>query len=222
MKRNIKVIITGATGMVGEGIAHVALNHPNVEKVLIIGRKPSGISHSKLQEINVADLMNLSSIEEEMKGYDATFFCLGISSIGINKEDYYKTTYDLTLNFAKIASRQNPEMVFEYISGAGTDATEKGNISWARVKGKTENDLMKLAFKKVICLRPGFIKPIKGLKRTHKFYKFINWFFPIGRFFYPSGFCTMQELGNAMINAVYSDFNRKVLEGKDILELSKK
>jgi uncharacterized protein YbjT (DUF2867 family) len=218
----LKLIVTGTTGMVGEGVLHECLLHPQVEEVLSISRKPLGINHPKLKEIIHSDFFNLASIEDQLKGYDACLFCLGISSVGISAEDYYKMTYTLTMHVAETLSRINPEMTFSYISGAGTDSTEKGRSRWARVKGKTENDLMKLPFKQVYAVRPGFIKPTKGLKNVKSFYKYINWMFPIGRAIYPNGFCTLQELGLAMIQLASGQYEKKVIEGKDIIQLAKK
>ncbi|HET6226939.1 MAG TPA: NAD-dependent epimerase/dehydratase family protein [Bacteroidia bacterium] len=217
----IKAIITGATGMVGEGVLHECLKDPRVESVLIINRKPGGFSHPKLREIVHTDFYNFSSIEQELKGYNACYFCLGVTSIGKEEHEYYKLTYTLTMSLAIPLSKLNPDMVFCYISGAGTDSTEKGRSMWARVKGKTENDLMKLPFKKVFAFRPGFIKPIKGLKNTHSFYKYINWMFPIGRALSPGKFCTLNEIGMAMIHTIDVKEDRKILEGKDIIELAK-
>jgi nucleoside-diphosphate-sugar epimerase len=216
----MKVIITGTTGMVGEGVLHECLQHPQVETVLIINRKPAGISHPKLTEIIQADFYNLAPIASQLSGYDACFFCLGISSIGMKEEAYYKVTYTLTLHVATTLVQQNPQMVFCYVSGASTDSTEKGSSMWARVKGKTENDLMKLPFREVYAVRPGFIKPTKGLSRTHKFYRYINWAFPIGRALFPGGFCTMKELGLSMINIATRGYSKKIVEGKDIIQLA--
>jgi len=136
-------------------------------------------------------------------------------------EQYFRTTYTLTMTVAETLSRLNPEMSFCYISGAGTDSSEKGRIRWARVKGRTENDLMRLPFRQVFAFRPGFIKPILGLARTHSFYRYISWLFPLGRALYPSGFCTLQELALAMIRVVRQGYERKVIEGKDIIYLAK-
>jgi nucleoside-diphosphate-sugar epimerase len=151
----LKVIVTGATGMVGEGVMHICLNSPDVEKVLIINRRPLGVTHPKLTEITHTDFFDFSSIESQLSGYDACYFCLGVSSVGMKKEDYYKTTYTLTMHVAETLSHLNPQMTFCYVSGAGTDSTETGRLSWARVKGKAENDLMKLPFKQVFAYRPG-------------------------------------------------------------------
>nr|WP_294949896.1 NAD-dependent epimerase/dehydratase family protein [uncultured Mucilaginibacter sp.] len=217
----IRAIITGTTGMVGEGVLHQCLNNPHVETVLIINRKPLGLTHPKLTEVIHADFYDLSAIEASIKGYNACFFCLGVSSVGMNKAEYTKITYTLTLHVAETLAKHNPDMTFCYISGAGTDSSEKGSSMWARVKGKTENDLMKLPFKQVYAVRPGFIKPIKGLNKTHSFYKYITWLFPLGRAVYPSGFCTLQELAAAMIRVVNHPYSKKVLEGKDIILLAK-
>lgn len=218
----IKAIITGSTGMVGEGVLHVCLQHPDVEAVLVINRKPCGVSHPKLKEIIHADFYNLSAIEKELIGYNACFFCLGISSIGMKEPEYFKITYTLTMHVAQTLSRLNKEMTFCYISGAGTDSTERGRSMWARVKGKTENDLMKLPFKDVYAVRPGFIRAIKGLQHTHSFYKYIGWLFPVGRKLYSKGFCTMEELALSMIYVAQLGYTKKVLEGDDIIVLARK
>lgn len=217
----IRAIITGTTGMVGEGVLHECLQHPLVESILVINRKPCGVSHPKLKELIHADFYNFSAIENQLSNYNACFFCLGVTSIGKEEEEYYKLTYTLTMSLATPLSRLNPEMTFCYVSGASTDSTEKGKTMWARVKGKTENELMKLPFKKVFAFRPGFIKPTKGLKHAHRFYKYINWLYPIGRALYSSGFCTLKEIGLAMIHAVNAKEDRKILEGKDIIEWAK-
>jgi uncharacterized protein YbjT (DUF2867 family) len=221
MNTRVKAIITGTTGMVGEGVLHACLQHPQVEAVLVINRRSCGVVHPKLTEIIHADFFDLSSIEQHLSGYNACFFCLGVSSVGMKEAAYYKLTYTLTLHMAGILSRLNPDMTFCYISGAGTDSSEKGRSMWARVKGKTENDLMQLPFREVYAVRPGFIKPIKGLTRTHNFYKYINWLFPVGRTLYPQGFCTLEELSQAMIRLALHGYSKKVVEGSDIIALAK-
>ena len=219
MKKH-KVIITGSTGMVGEGILHICLNSDLIETVLVVNRKPLGLSHPKLKEIIHTDFYDLTSILDEFRSYDACFFCLGISSVGANKDYYFKTTYTLTLHFAESVLRVNNKIKFMYVSGAGTDETETGRVAWAKVKGKTENDLAKMTFDRFYAFRPGFIKPIKNLRFTHSFYKYINWFFPIGRSLYPSAFCTMEELGNAMLFLLENNFSSTIVKGKDIIKLS--
>lgn len=217
-----KVIVTGVTGMVGEGVLHECLLSEDIEKVLVVNRRACGISHPKLKEIIHQDFFDLSSISEELKGYNGCLFCLGISSVGMKEQDFYKSTYTLTMNFAKALSDLNPEMVLCYISGAGTDSTEKGKVMWARIKGKTENDLMKLPFKKVYNFRPGFLKPTNGMKNTKKYYKYILWLFPTLKIVFPKYVSTLSELGKAMINAVTKGYDKNVLEVKDILILAKK
>lgn len=216
----IKAIITGTTGMVGEGVLHECLLSNDVESVLVINRKPCGVVHPKLKEVIHQDFFNLSVIEDQLAGYNACYFCLGVSSVGMDQEKYYKMTYTLTMHMAETLSRLNRDMTFCYISGGGTDSTEKGRVAWARVKGKTENDLMKLPFKKAYAFRPGFIKPTKGLKYAHSFYKYINWLFPVGRALYPAGFCTLKELGTAMIHVVIKGYPKQVIEGKDIIAMA--
>ena len=218
----ISVIITGVTGMVGEGVLHECLLHSNVEKILVINRKPCGIVHTKLIEIIHQDFFNFEPIKDQLIGYNAAFLCLGVTSIGKKEPEYFDLTYTLTLHLATLLSEINPNMTVTYVSGTGTDSTENGKSMWARVKGKTENDLMKLPFKKVFPFRPGYIKPTKGLKNTHKFYSYINWLYPIGRALYPKGFCTLKEVGLAMINSINLTEDRKIMEGKDIIELGNK
>jgi uncharacterized protein YbjT (DUF2867 family) len=217
----IKAIITGATGMVGEGVLHECLRHMDVEQVLVINRKPGGITHPKLREIIHTDFLNLTAIESQLTGYNACFFCLGVSSVGMKEADYRRLTYDLTLYVAQTLARLNPDMTFTYVSGAATDSTEKGNSMWARVKGATENALMRLPFKKAYMFRPGFMKPTEGLKNTLVYYKYISWLYPIGRALYPAGFSTLQELALAMINSVRVGYEKPILEVKDIVKLAK-
>ena len=212
----IKAILTGATGMVGEGVLHECLQHNDVEHVLVIGRKPCGVSHPKLKEIIHSDFYDLSAIENQLINYNACFFCLGVSSVGMNEAEYYKLTYTLTMNFAQILARLNPSMTFCYISGAGTDSTEKGKMMWARVKGKTENDLIKLPFRKVYNFRPGVLQPTKGLKNTLGFYKYLGWIIPVIKLFAPNSISTLKELGLAMINVTSKVYGKNIIEVKDI------
>jgi hypothetical protein len=217
----IKAIITGVTGMVGEGVLAEALSHPEVEKVLVINRKPCGVVHPKLNELIHTDFLDLSAVSEKLRDYNACFFCLGVSSAGMSKDKYYSMTYTLTMHMAGILAKQNPEMTFCYISGAGTDGTEKGRISWARVKGKTENDLMKLPFKKVFAFRPGLLIPSDDMKNIHKYYKIFKPLIFVFRFLLPNTVSTLKELGLAMINSVLRGYDKPVLEVKDIKMLAK-
>jgi len=217
----INVIITGVTGMVGEGVLMECIAHPDVEKILVINRKPCGITHPKLSEIIHGDFLDLSPVRDKLKGYNACFFCLGISSVGMKKDLYYQITYTLTMHMAEILLQNNPEMTFCYISGAGTDSTEKGRLNWARVKGKTENDLMKMPFKKVFAFRPGFLQPSKEQKNIHGYYFIFLILYPLFRIIFPGGTSTLKELGLAMINSVIKGYEKPVIEVKDIKLLAK-
>ncbi|MCC2546255.1 epimerase [Hymenobacter sp. BT175] len=218
----IKAILTGATGMVGEGVLHEALNHPDVEQVLSISRKPSGVTHPKLREIVHADFHDLSPIQDQLSGYNACFFCLGVSSVGMKEPEYRRLTYDLTLHFAQTLLPRNPGLTLGYVSGAGTDSSAQGRQMWARVKGQTENDLLGLGFAHAYMFRPGFMKPTPGLKRVLPFYKYINWAYPIMRRFLPQYVSTLREMGLAMINAARLGYPKPVLEVPDIVALAKK
>jgi hypothetical protein len=217
----INAIITGTTGMVGEGVLMEALLHPDVEKVLVINRRPCGFTNPKLTEILHPNFLDLSPVADKLVGYNACFFCLGVSSVGTKEDVYYSMTYTLTMHMAEILSGQNPGMTFCYISGAGTDSTEKGRLNWARVKGKTENDLMKLPFKKVFAFRPGFMLAAKGAKNVPGYYSAFRFLYPPLRALFPAFVSTLKEIGIAMINSVIYGYEKSVLEVKDIVALSK-
>ncbi|TBH76506.1 NAD-dependent epimerase/dehydratase family protein [Aquirufa nivalisilvae] len=217
----IKVIVTGVTGMVGEGVMHECLLSPHVEEVLVISRRPSGKSHPKLKEIILKDFYQTEELEDQVKGYDACYFCLGVTSIGKNEAEYTKLTYDLTLGFAKSLEKHNPELTFVYVSGKSTDSTEKGSLMWARVKGKTENDLKKLHFKSAYAFRPGMIHPIPGLQHALPFYKYINWMYPFLRWVAPNMVCTLKELGQAMLAVTIQGYDKTTIEVADIVHLAK-
>jgi hypothetical protein len=218
----IKAIVTGATGMVGEGVLHECLQSPEVEEVLIINRKPSGFTHPKLKEIIHKDFFDISPIQAQLKGYNACFFCLGVSSVGMKEQEYFKMTYTLTMHMAETLSKLNPDMTFCYVSGASTDSTEKGRSMWARIKGKTENDLMKLPFKAVYNFRPGYMHPTPGLKNTLSAYKYLGWLYPVVRKVFPGSVSTLAELGQAMIYVATKGCEKHVLEVKDFVSLTKK
>jgi hypothetical protein len=222
MSPKIKAIITGSTGMVGEGVLLECLNHPEIESILVINRRPCGVIHPKLKEIIHIDFFDLLPIESQLSGYNACFFCAGVSSVGMKEPEYTRITYDLTMNFAQTLSKLNPDMTFCYVSGAGTDSSEKGRMMWARVKGKTENDLMKLRFKNVYAFRPAFMKAVKGQKNLPKFYKYIQFPYPVLHALFPKYFGTLSDVGLAMINCALAGAEKKVLEAKDIAELAKR
>jgi hypothetical protein len=216
----ISIIITGVTGMVGEGVLHECLLSPDVENVLAVGRSSCGVHHEKLTEIVHKDFFDLSPIESQLAGYNTCFFCLGVSSVGMKKPDYEKMTYDLTMNFARTLVKADPGMSFCYISGAGTDSTEKGKSHWARVKGKTENDLQKVGFKRTFLFRPGILKPTPGLKNTLGFYKWAGWLIPVIQLLSPNSVTSLVQLGKAMIQAVTKGYDKNIIEVKDIKLLS--
>lgn len=218
----IRAILTGATGMVGEGVLHECLQHSEVEAILVIGRKACGVVHPKLKEIIHSDFFDLSAIKNELTGYNACFFCLGVSSVGMKEEAYFKLTYTLTMHVAETLSKLNPDMVFCYISGSATDSSEKGRSMWARVKGKTENDLMKLPFKRAYNFRPGYMHPTPGLKNTLPYYKYLSWMYPFFRTVFPNFVSTLSELGLAMIHAVSRGYEKQIVEVNDIKLLAKK
>lgn len=220
LNSKLKVIITGATGMVGEGVLHECLNHDDVENILVINRRPCGVTHPKLKEIIHDNFFDISPIEDQLINHNACFFCLGVSSVGMKEPEFYRLTYALTLHVAQTLSTLNPSMVFCYISGAGTDSSEKGRMMWARVKGKTENDLMKLPFKKVYNFRPGILQPTKGLKNTLSFYKYFGWLLPIIKLLSPNRLSTLRQLGIAMINIACVGYKKQIIEVKDIHVLS--
>ncbi|MCK5086800.1 MAG: epimerase, partial [Melioribacteraceae bacterium] len=170
----------------------------------------------KLKEIIHKDFMDLTPIEDQLAGYNTCYFCAGVSSVGEKEDEYTKITYDLTLNFAKTITRLNQSTIFTYVSGVGTDSTEKGKSMWGRVKGKTENDLLKLPFKDAYMYRPGYIQPIKGLKHTYKMYKILYPFYPLFEKLFPKYVGTLEELGNSMINVTLNGYDKKVLECEDI------
>ncbi len=219
--QKLQLILTGATGMVGEGVLHEALQNDLVEKILVINRKTCGVIHPKLKEIIHKDFFDLAPIAHELSGYNACFFCLGVSSVGMKEPEFYQKTYVLTMHVAGLLGKLNPQMTFCYISGAHTDSTEKGKQMWARVKGKTENDLMKLPFKKVYNFRPGILQPTKGLQNTLTFYHWFGWLMPVIRLMAPGSICSLKELGLAMITVTTKGYEKQLLEVKDIKAAAK-
>ncbi len=217
MDKQLNIIITGATGMVGEGVLHECLNDKKVTKVLVIGRRACGVSHPKLAELLVEDFFKLDSLKGVAEGYHACLFCLGVSSVGMKEKQYRRLTYDLTIHFAKAVKALNPDILFAYVSGAATDSTEKGSSMWARVKGKTENDLIAL-FPRAYMFRPGYMQPTPGLKNTIKFYRYIKWMYPFLRFALRGSTSTLAELGQAMIHCAARGYYKKVLEVRDIVD----
>ena len=219
-----RVIITGATGMVGKGVLLECLDHNSINEVLVLGRSPLNIKHPKLKELIHADFTDLTIISNQLSGYDACFFCLGISAAGMKEDEYKRVTYDFTLSLAKTLYKINPEMTFTYVSGEGTDSTEKGSSMWARVKGKTENDLLKLGFKQAFMFRPGAIIPLRGIKSKTKGYQFMYdyfmWMVKLIKFIAPNSVINTTQVGLAMINSMLKGYNKSILHPKDIIILA--
>jgi hypothetical protein len=212
----IKAIITGATGMVGEGVMHECLQSPDVEQVLVISRKSCGMQHPKLKEILYADFSDFSAIENQLTGYNALFLCMGITSLGASEAVYTKVTYNYTLALANTLVKLNPETVICYVSGKGTKQDESVKNMWIRVKGKTERDLQKLS-KHAYMFRPGYIRPIKGMKNTYTMYKVLDWLmYPLTKLLAPNAACTLTAIGRAMITCAGKGYEKNILEVKDI------
>lgn len=219
--KKISVIITGVTGMVGEGVLHECILSDKIDRILVFGRRPCGIAHPKVKEVVHSNFLDISPVADQLKGYDACFFCLGVSSVGMKEPEFHKMTYTLTMHVAETISTGTPGMVFCYVSGKGTDTTEKGSVMWARVKGRTENDLMKLPFRHVYNFRPGLMRPTPGLKNTLKAYKYIAWLYPVLRKLTPGYASTLAEVGLAMIHVATAGYPKQILEVKDIVAAAK-
>jgi len=217
----MNVILFGATGMVGQGVLRECLLDPDVQQIFSIVRTPSGQQHLKLRELVHTNFFDYSAIEPQLAGYDTCFFSLGVSSAGMDEAKYRHLTYDLTLAAATILARLNPQMTFLYVSGAGTDSTEHGRSMWARVKGKTENDLLKLSFRAAYMFRPGFIQPLHGIRSKTKLYQFfysaLKPILPLLKSAFPKSITTTEELGRAMINVAKHGYPKAILELANIV-----
>lgn len=213
----MKVIVTGATGMVGEGVLLECLDNPEIERVLSVSRRPSGHVHPKLEELLVPDFRELGAVEAQLTGYDGCFYCAGISSVGMNEADYTRISYDTPLAFAATLARLNPSMVLVHVSGSHTDGTEQGKIMWARVKGKTENALMRLPLRGVYNMRPSLMKPVPGQKNVKTGYRVMLVLYPLMALFLPG--LTLNQVGRAMIRCVRDGAPKQVLEPADIKAL---
>jgi uncharacterized protein YbjT (DUF2867 family) len=216
----MKVVIFGATGMVGQGVLRECLLDPEIERVLSVVRSLTGQAHAKLREVIHGDFMDFSAIEADLSGYDACFFCLGVSSAGMTEGEYTRLTYGITMAAATTLARLNPGMMFEYISGTGTDSTEKGRSMWARVKGRTENALLALPFKAAYMFRPGFIQPLHGIRSKTRAYRILYAvtmpLLPVLRGVFSQYVTTTERLGRAMIAVAKHGYPKKVLEMRDI------
>jgi len=214
----MKVIVTGVTGMVGEGVLLECLDNPEVESVLSVSRRPSGHVHPKLKQLLVPDFRELAAVEDQLSGYDACFYCAGVSSVGMNEVDYTRVTYETPLAFAETLARLNPNLVLVHVSGRHTDGTEQGKVMWARVKGKAENALMRLPLRAVYNMRPMLMKPMPGQKNLKTSYRILLVLYPLMNLFLPG--LTLSEVGRAMIRCVRDGAPKRVLEPADIKALS--
>jgi uncharacterized protein YbjT (DUF2867 family) len=216
----MNVLLFGATGMVGQGVLRECLLDPDIEVVQTLGRTAAGVTHPKLREIVRADLLHYDDIESDLRGFDACFFCLGVSSAGMSESQYERITYDIAIAVGQTLSRLNPGMTFIYVSGAGTDSSEKGRVMWARVKGKTENALMRLPFKAAYMFRPGVIQPMHGERsKTPAYrigYSLAKPLLSLLRRLFPNYVLTTEEIGRAMIQAAARGYPKRILESTDI------
>jgi uncharacterized protein YbjT (DUF2867 family) len=219
----VKVLLFGATGMVGQGVLRECLLDPGVQRVLAVGRSSIGKRDEKLRELVRPDIADLSEVEAELAGFDACFFCLGVSSVGMSEERYTQLTYDLTLSVAQTLARLNSGMTFVYVSGAGTDSSERGRTMWARVKGRTENALLRLPFQAAYMFRPAAIVPMHGVRSKTGWYRLLyalmTPFYPALKALFPNGITTTERVGRAMLAVARRGYSKPVLETRDINSL---
>jgi len=219
----MKLIVTGASGMVGKGVLLECLDHKDVSEVLSIGRKSLSINHPKLKELIHKDFSEFDSVLGQLKGYDACYHCMGVSAASFNKEDYFKMTHGYSMALANTMLKVNPESTFTYVSGQGTDSKEKGK-GWAAVKGKTENDILKLGFKQAFAFRPGVIIPLKGIEPSSKLYKTLiknlGWFIKVIKKLSPNSVVNTTQIGLAMIHITQNGYHQNIINPKDMLGLS--
>jgi len=210
--------------MIGKGVMLECLDHETISEVLVMGRNSVGIEHPKLKELIHKDFTSFTNLKDQLSGYDACYYCLGISAGGLKEEQYKKITYDYTLALANMLLEINPEITFNYVSGEGTDSSEKGRMMWARVKGKLENDLLKLGFRQAFMFRPGAILPLRGIKSRTKsyqfFYDYFTWLLKAIRAIAPNSVVNTTQIGLAMINSMLKGYDKKILRPKDIIILS--
>ena len=219
----MKVMLFGATGMVGQGVLRECLRDPDVERVLAVGRSPTGQHDAKLDELTHQNFLDYSAVESRLSGYDACFFCLGVTSVGLTEERYRHLTYDITMAAATTLAKLNPQMVFVYVTGRGTDSTEQGRLMWARIKGKTENDLLKLPFKAAYMFRPAGIQPLHGVRSKTAWYQAAYTvaapLLTLLNRIAPNYMTTTEQVGRAMIAVARNGYPKPVLESEDINRL---
>ena len=218
-----KYLIFGATGMVGQGVLRECLLDPAVHRVVTVGRSPSGRTHPKLGELVVPDLTDLSAIEQDLAGFDACFFCVGVTSAGLGEAEYSRLTYDLTMAVARTVARLNPGLTFVFVSGLGADGSERGRVMWARVKGRTENALLRLPFRATYIVRPAYIQPLHGIRSRTRWYRMFYAamapLYPILRAGFPGAVTTTEQLGRAMLAVARRGHATPILDSRDINRL---
>lgn len=221
----MKAIVFGASGMVGGGVLLECIGDPEVSSVLVVGRTPCGVDDPKVVEIIHQDFFDFTTIEDRLSGCDACFFCLGVSAAGMTEEKYRHLTYDLAIAAAETLARLNPGMTFCYVSGQGTDSTEKGRVMWARIKGATENRLLEMPFKAAFMFRPGYIQPMKGIRSKTRLYQSLytalSWLYPVLARVMPNRVTTTEKHGRAMIAVSLRGYSKSILDPQDINELAK-
>ncbi len=221
----MKVIVTGASGMIGKGVLLECLEHKDITEVLSIGRKTLGMDHPKLKELQHADFSEFDSVANQLKGYDACYHCMGVSAANLDEATYTKMTYDFSMALMRVLYKNNPQMTVTYVSGQGTDSSEKGRSMWARVKGKTENDIIALGFKQAFAYRPGGIIPKKGVEPSSKLYRVLisnlGWLLKLMKTLAPNSIVDTEQIGLSMIHISQRGYSQKVINPKDILALAK-
>src|SRR5664280_243776 len=221
----MNVIVFGATGMIGSGVLAECIKEPQIQSVLVVGRKPCGVAHPKLRELIRSDFFDYSDARADLTGYDACFFCLGGSAFGMTEAAYYRLTYELTISAASALADLSPKLTFCYVSGEGTDSTERGRFMWARVKGKAEYCLLRMPFKAYM-FRPGLIQPLTGVGSKTKlyrvFYAVLGPLFPLLKWLFPNHVTTTENIGRAMIRVAAKGYSKRVLENTDINVLGKR
>jgi uncharacterized protein YbjT (DUF2867 family) len=221
----MNVLVFGATGMIGQGVLRECLLDPGVDRVTVVGRQRTGEAHAKLREVVQPDVADLSALDAELRETDACFFCLGVSSAGMTEERYARVTYDLTLSVARQLVRLNPGMTFVYVSGMGTDASERGRTMWARVKGRTENALLALPFRAAYMFRPGLVQPVGGARSRTAWYRVLYAvtapLLPLLRRVFPNSVTTTAEVGRAMLAVARHGYSTRLLESRDIVRAAR-
>ncbi len=217
----IKVLLTGATGMVGQGVLIECLESPDVASVVVLARRSCGVTHPKLIELIHLNFLDLSKVESAFNGCNACFWCLGVSSMGMNEADYTHITVDYSLKTAEVLARLCPDLTFCYVSGEGTDSTESSKTMWARVKGRGENSLKNFQFKRLYFFRPAYIRPMKGVKPSWPImYKLTGFLYPVLKALMPKYVSTTEQVGRAMINAALKGYDKQILDSRDIVRLA--